>query len=53
VSQLGFSDKEFMRRAGHKSYAAAIRYQHAGDHRDKALADKLGGMFESESANKS
>lgn len=50
VSQLGFSDKEFMRRAGHKSYAAAIRYQHAGDHRDKALADKLGDMFESESA---
>ena len=30
-----------MRRAGHESPAAALRYQHATEDRDKALADAL------------
>jgi hypothetical protein len=30
-----------MRRAGHKSPAAAMRYQHATENRDRVLADAL------------
>ena len=32
---------ELMRRAGHSKPVAAIRYQHATDDRDRALADAL------------
>jgi integrase len=37
----GASIAELMRRAGHASQAAALRYQHATDDRDRALADAL------------
>lgn len=37
----GASIAELMRRAGHASQAAAIRYQHATDDRDRALARAL------------
>jgi integrase len=35
---------ELMRRAGHESPVAALRYQHATEDRDKALAEALAGM---------
>lgn len=44
AAQAGGTTAELMRRAGHASPAAAIRYQHAADERDKALADALGKM---------
>jgi len=37
----GASVAELMRRAGHASQAAALRYQHATDARDRTLADAL------------
>lgn len=37
----GASLAELMRRAGHASQAAAMRYQHATDERDRALAEAL------------
>jgi integrase len=37
----GASVAELMRRAGHASQAAALRYQHATDARDRVLADAL------------
>jgi integrase len=37
----GASVAELMRRAGHKSPAAAMRYQHATEDRDRVLADAL------------
>jgi len=37
----GASVAELMRRAGHASQAAALRYQHATDERDRALARAL------------
>lgn len=40
----GATVAELMRRAGHASPAAALRYQHATDDRDKALADALAGL---------
>lgn len=40
----GASTAELMRRAGHASPAAALRYQHATEDRDKVLADALAGM---------
>lgn len=44
VAQSGASIAELMRRGGHKSPDAAMRYQHAADERDKALAEALGRM---------
>ena len=38
------STAELMRRAGHASPAAALRYQHATEDRDKVLADTLTEM---------
>ncbi len=43
----GATTAELMRRAGHASPAAAIRYQHATTDRDKALAQALGELAES------
>jgi integrase len=43
----GASVAELMRRAGHKSQAAALRYQHATDQRDRALAQALAELAES------
>jgi len=40
----GASVAELMRRAGHASAAAALRYQHATEDRDRALADALAGL---------
>jgi len=40
----GASVAELMRRAGHASQAAALRYQHATDARDRALADALADL---------
>ena len=40
----GASIAELMRRAGHASPAAAMRYQHATEDRDRALADALADL---------
>jgi integrase len=49
AAATGASTKELMRRGGHASPAAALRYQHATEDRDKAIAEALSGM-ESEAA---
>lgn len=41
AAATGATIAELMRRAGHGSPAAEIRYQHATDDRDRALADAL------------
>ena len=41
AATTGASTKELMRRAGHASPAAALRYQHATDQRDQAIASAL------------
>jgi integrase len=40
-AQVGATLAEVMRRAGHSSAAAAIRYQHAADSRDQEIAARL------------
>src|SRR3954469_9246829 len=40
-AQVGATLAEVMRRAGHSSAAAAIRYQHAADKRDREIAARL------------
>jgi integrase len=40
----GATPAELMRRAGHKSSDAAMRYQHATSDRDAALAEALSAM---------
>ena len=42
----GASVAELMRRAGHASQAAALRYQHATDDRDRVLANALADLAE-------
>ena len=44
AAATGASIAELMRRAGHGSPAAALRYQHATDDRDQALAAALAGL---------
>jgi integrase len=44
AAETGASLAELMRRAGHASQAAAIRYQHATDQRDRILADAMAGL---------
>lgn len=41
AATTGASTKELMRRAGHASPVAALRYQHATEARDQAIADAL------------
>jgi integrase len=41
AAATGASVAELMRRGGHASPAAALRYQHATEDRDRALADAL------------
>ena len=41
AAATGASVAELMRRAGHASQSAALRYQHATDARDRVLADAL------------
>jgi len=45
---LGATTAELMYRAGHKSPVAALRYQHATQDRDAALADALGDLASGE-----
>ncbi len=40
-AQAGATLAEVMRRAGHSSSAAALRYQHAADQRDALIASRL------------
>ncbi|HZU80056.1 MAG TPA: tyrosine-type recombinase/integrase [Acidimicrobiales bacterium] len=40
----GATTRELMRRGGHASPAAALRYQHATEDRDKAIADALSAL---------
>ena len=40
-AQGGATLAEVMRRAGHSSAAAALRYQHAADRRDAVIASRL------------
>ena len=42
----GASTKELMTRLGHSTPRAALRYQHAAQHRDREIADRLGELFE-------
>lgn len=42
AAESGASTKELMRRLGQSSPAAALRYQHATDHRDVEIADAVG-----------
>lgn len=42
----GASTKELMARLGHSTPRAALRYQHAAQHRDREIADRLGELFE-------
>jgi integrase len=41
AAQAGATTKELMARLGHGSPRAALIYQHAADHRDRAIADGL------------
>jgi len=41
---LGATTAELMHRGGHDSPVAALRYQHATQDRDRALADALGEL---------
>ena len=41
AAAAGASTKEIMRRIGHSSPTAALRYQHAADDRDKVVAEAL------------
>jgi len=49
----GATTAELMRRAGHSSTAAALRYQHATQDRDRILADALGGLINPARDNRS
>jgi integrase len=44
-AQAGATLKEAMRRLGHSSAVAALRYQHAVDERDAQIADAVGGLI--------
>jgi integrase len=43
-AQSGATLAEVMRRAGHSSTAAAMRYQHAADQRDEEIAARLSAL---------
>lgn len=44
AAATGASTKEIMARIGHASPAAALRYQHATEDRDRAIAEALSGL---------
>lgn len=44
AATMGPGTKELMRRGGHASPAAALRYQHAIADRDKAIAEALAAL---------
>lgn len=45
-AQTGATLPEVIRRAGHSSAAAAMRYQHAADQRDAEIASRLSALAE-------
>lgn len=45
AAAAGASTKELMARLGHASPAAALRYQHATQERDRAIADRIDEMI--------
>ena len=47
AAATGASLRELMYRMGHASPAAALRYQHATEQRDRAIAQALGDLIES------
>lgn len=47
AAATGATTKELMRRAGHSSPAASLRYQHATEDRDRAIADALNDLVRS------
>ena len=46
VAMTGVTTKELMRRGGHASPTAALRYQHVAEGRDREIGDRLGEMFD-------
>lgn len=52
TAQAGATLAEVMRRAGHSSAAAALRYQHAADRRDAVIASRLSVLAAERSAEK-
>jgi integrase len=44
TAQLGATQAELMRRAGHSSTRAAAIYQHAAESRDRELAERLSAL---------
>lgn len=46
AAATGATLAELMRRLGHSTPAAAMRYQHAADDRDKAIAEALSGFHD-------
>ena len=46
AAATGATTAELMHRAGHSSAAAALRYQHATQDRDRVIADALGELVE-------
>lgn len=44
AAATGATTKELMRRAGHATPSAALRYQHATEDRDRAIAEALAGL---------
>jgi len=51
-AQLGGTLREVMAELGHRTPAAALRYQHAADRRRREMADLVGGAMRSASATK-
>lgn len=51
-AQAGATLAEVMRRAGHSSAAAALRYQHAADRRDAVIASRLSLLAEERDAER-
>jgi integrase len=49
-AQAGATLAEVMRRAGHASSAAALRYQHAAERRDKDIAARLTELLAADDA---
>jgi integrase len=46
AASTGAGTKELMRRLGHASQRAALRYQHATEERDRAIADALDELID-------
>lgn len=46
AATTGASTKELMRRGGHSTPAAALRYQHATEDRDKTIAKAMSEMIQ-------